>query len=76
MRNPLHARDYRILVLILESQDYDPRVLIRWVRANVGKIQVECDKDAPFAADSLRDCVILKTAKVFVPDSLGVEARV
>jgi len=56
--DPLHGRP----ALIHQTQNDDAGVVLRWIRSNVGKVQIESDERPLFLTTNLGNGVIRVTA--------------
>lgn len=53
-----------------------PALLVRRISPNVGEIQVQGDQDTTFPSYAFCDRCVVRASQRFVPNRLGVEARV
>src|SRR6266567_4280736 len=59
---------------LFEPQHDDAGILIGRVCTNVGKVQIQSQQDAAFAAYSRSNPLVVRTHQALVPNGFGVEA--
>jgi hypothetical protein len=73
---PAHACERRWFLLRFQTEHNDPVGLLRWIRLDVGKIQIQCYQYPTFLPDSGGNYLVLRTRQTLVGNGLCIEAGI
>jgi hypothetical protein len=74
--DPMHESEDGVFVLPLRPKNHDPGVLWRRVCADVGEIQVQCERDLAFDSRLGRYCRILRSGQALIGNRIGFEPSI